>query len=165
MDELSERLDASRVGCVVGDVLLNHLAYADDMVLLAPSATALQRLLSICGEYGLQHDIVYNTQKTVCMICWPQKILMKFFPRFSLQGDVLEYVTTFKYLGFLLCSDMKDDADIRRRTMNIYALGNMIIRKFKKCNVPCKSLMYKTYCSSVYCSALWDSYRVGSLSK
>ena len=99
------------------------------------------------------------------MISWPPKILMKFLPTFTLQGDALEYVTSFKYLGFLLCSDLKDDIDIRRRTMNMYAIGNMIIRKFKKCNLTCKYLMFKTYCSSVYCSALWDNYRVGSLSK
>ena len=42
---------------------MNHLMYADDSVLLSPSATALSLLLHVCGKYGLEHDIRFNSKK------------------------------------------------------------------------------------------------------
>ena len=42
-------LNNVRVGCFVGTMLVNHLIYADDLVLLSPSAAGLSILLSICS--------------------------------------------------------------------------------------------------------------------
>ena len=39
---------------------VNSVNYADDMVLLAPTVTALQMLLEVCHTYAGPHDIVYN---------------------------------------------------------------------------------------------------------
>ena len=46
---------------------------ADDMVLLAPSVTALQTLLEVCHAYAGLHDIEYNTTKTDCMLVRPKQ--------------------------------------------------------------------------------------------
>ena len=47
-DDLNHRLQATGVGCYVGGAWANSLSYADDMVLLAPTVTALQALLEVC---------------------------------------------------------------------------------------------------------------------
>ena len=47
VDDLSVALNACRVGCCVGKILINHLMYADDLVILAPSVSGLSKLLSI----------------------------------------------------------------------------------------------------------------------
>ena len=44
---------------------MNHLMYADDICLLAPTASAMQQLLDICNDYGLANDITFNPLKTV----------------------------------------------------------------------------------------------------
>ena len=60
--------------CVPGCVYVGELmSYADAMVLLAPSVTALQILLGICRAYSDPHDIVYNTTKTVCLLVRPKQ--------------------------------------------------------------------------------------------
>ena len=41
VDELSKMLNNVHVGCFVGTMLVNHLMYADDLVLLSPSAAGL----------------------------------------------------------------------------------------------------------------------------
>ena len=42
MDDLSSLLNASRIGCHISDVGINHVFYADDLCLMAPCAIALQ---------------------------------------------------------------------------------------------------------------------------
>ena len=52
------------VGCCVGNVIINHLLYADDLVILAPSVAGLSKLLSICGIFGESNDIIFNQKKS-----------------------------------------------------------------------------------------------------
>ena len=63
MDELSKRLNNLEVGCQTGDMKLNHVMYADDLILLSPSTEDLQKLINTCGDYGIDHDIIYNVKK------------------------------------------------------------------------------------------------------
>ena len=39
MDDLSVNLKECPTGCIAGGTIVNHLMYADDIVLLSPSAT------------------------------------------------------------------------------------------------------------------------------
>ena len=41
MDDLSNKLNDIKVGCTIGATLINHIMYADDLVLLSPSAMGL----------------------------------------------------------------------------------------------------------------------------
>ena len=52
MDDLSVNLKKCPRGCIAGDTVVNHLMYADDIVLLSPSATGLSLLLHVCGKYS-----------------------------------------------------------------------------------------------------------------
>ena len=47
MDGLSDILCRTECGCTMGGRMINHLMYADDLVLLSPSAKGLQRLVDI----------------------------------------------------------------------------------------------------------------------
>ena len=39
MDDLSQSLNCCKTGCLSDEIIINHLMYADDLVLLWPSAT------------------------------------------------------------------------------------------------------------------------------
>ena len=58
MDELSKNLSNVNVGCCVNNNVINHIMYADDLCLLAPSAKGLQFLVNIRAKYASDHDIV-----------------------------------------------------------------------------------------------------------
>ena len=45
-------------------VIINHLMYADDLVLFAPSSVGLSKLLRICEKVGVTHNILYNSKKS-----------------------------------------------------------------------------------------------------
>ena len=62
-DDLNHHLQAIGVWCYIGGAWVNSLSYADDIVLLSPTVTALQTLLEVCRPYAGPHDIVYNTTK------------------------------------------------------------------------------------------------------
>ena len=47
MDDLSVNLKECPTGCIAGGTIVNHLMYADDIVLLSPSATGLSLLLHV----------------------------------------------------------------------------------------------------------------------
>ncbi|KAK2717321.1 hypothetical protein QYM36_006190 [Artemia franciscana] len=67
MEYLNLRLAQTWIGCFIGGVIFNSLSYADDLVILAPTAAALNHVLSICDEYASANNIVFSTAKTQCM--------------------------------------------------------------------------------------------------
>ena len=68
MDDLSKDLNACCVSCSNGSALYNHLMYADNLVIFSPCSRGLQQLLDVCSQYGVSHDVKYNTQKSVVTI-------------------------------------------------------------------------------------------------
>ena len=90
-DDLNHHLQATGVGCYVGGVWANSLSYADDMVLLAPTVTALQTLFEVCHTYAGPHGIVYNTMKTVCMLAQPKQSQGRFSTRVRLRNEELSF--------------------------------------------------------------------------
>ena len=45
LDELSEELNKCNVGCNLNGLLINHIMYADDLVLISPSSAGLSQLM------------------------------------------------------------------------------------------------------------------------
>ena len=61
IDDLLLALSKSGVGCYIGSNFVGALAFADDIVLIAPTATAMRKLLlSICGEFATEYCISFN---------------------------------------------------------------------------------------------------------
>ena len=71
MDLLKEVV-TSRIGCNIGGLFINILAYADDIVLIAPSWRALQHLLNIAAQESTEINMVLNASKSVCMVFSPK---------------------------------------------------------------------------------------------
>ena len=78
---------------------------------------------------------------------------------------MLEYVDVYKYLGVMINNVNNDDDEINMRMRGIYASGNMIIRKFGKCSIDCKIMMFRAFMGNIYASGLWSVYKVASYSK
>ena len=47
LDDLSDKLVTSKVGCSIDSLCMNHVMYADDICLMALSPAALHELISI----------------------------------------------------------------------------------------------------------------------
>ncbi len=68
VDGLSDLLNVSGIGCYVNNTCINHIFYADDLCVMAPSPSGLQLLLNICANYGIENDIIYNCKKSMCVV-------------------------------------------------------------------------------------------------
>ena len=66
INELSESLSKLPVGCCCGNTVVNHLMYADNIVLFAPSAKGLQKTINVCYAYGCDNLYLSNTN-SVCV--------------------------------------------------------------------------------------------------
>ena len=64
LDELLMKLESLDVGCFWNNHFAGALAYADDIVLLAPSASALRILLASCELHGSRLGLQFNPLKT-----------------------------------------------------------------------------------------------------
>ena len=156
MDDLSSRLNGIYAGCKIGARILNHLFYADDLVLMCPSHAGLQDLLNTCEEYAVEHDIKFNTKKSVVLIRRNRLLKNSIVPKFKLCGEELIEVEEAKYLGHYITADGKDTSDMTKACRQLYAQGNSLIRKFHMCTESAKIKLFVTYCSQIYCAQLWQ---------
>ena len=63
IDDLSRTLHSMPFGCYINNTCVNHLVYADDMVLLAPSPRVLQGLIDTATKYFVDNGLMINREK------------------------------------------------------------------------------------------------------
>ena len=165
MDGLSDKLNMSRYGCITSSRNVNHLMYADDLVLVAPSAKGMRELLHICELYGTEQDIKYNPKKSAILICRSLYTKNVSFAPFSIKGESINIVNKVKYLGHIITDDGMDDQDILRQCRQLYAQGNTLARNFFMCSDTVKINLFRTYFSSLYTSQLWWCYKDVTIKK
>lgn len=79
-------------------------------------------------------------------------------PPVLLNGMPLENVEQFKYLGHILTTGLKDNADIERERRALSIRANMIARRFARCSQEVKITLFRAYCTSLYSCSLWADY-------
>jgi hypothetical protein len=63
MDDLIVKLRKAGAGCHLGGVFCGVVGYADDLLLLAPSRSAMATMLRICEEYATENNLEFSTEK------------------------------------------------------------------------------------------------------
>ena len=164
IDEISSKLKSSQIGCFVNNECFNHLMYADDLCLLAPTAAALQRLIDICVEVGNDLDVIFYPKKSNFIVFKPASLSLN-IPPIVLLDKVLPAVRTVKYLGVLLNESNSDDDEILSQCRRLYARCNLLLRKFRRCSESVKKHLFITFCSPLYCMPLWFNFRMSALKK
>ena len=124
LDGLSSRLNKEHIGCAIGNVVINHQIYADDIVVLSPSAQGTNRLLGICANFGQENDIIFNPSKCAIVEFRGKASKSSLVPKFTMNGEAIPIANKYKYLGHILKEDLSDDEDINRQRCRIYRQGN-----------------------------------------
>ena len=66
--DMINKLDNMTCGITINNTNYSVFAYADDILLLSTTASGLQKLIDIAGEYLVQHGLQFNPSKSHCMI-------------------------------------------------------------------------------------------------
>jgi len=148
-----------KVGCNVRGTMINLLCFADDMVLLAHSWSALQSLIDVLFTSADRINMKFNANKPTVS----RKIVAHNFPQFTAGNDKLKFVDRFKYLGNIITKDLCDDEDIEREIKCLFTRCNVLISRFKHCSWLVKLKLSRSYCLCFYSIALWCSYNKTSL--
>jgi len=67
INSLLHSLAESGVGCFIGRVFVGALVYADDIVLLSPTASGMRTLLHVCDVFANDFSVVFNAAKSKCL--------------------------------------------------------------------------------------------------
>jgi len=125
--DLSTELNNIKTGCYVGEVLLNHLMFVDDICVFSSSVQGLQSILDVCQAYAESHGIIFNCSKTVCMTFKAKSAKSTVTPLLTLGGqNVKSVVNHYKYLGIVLDIELSDDKDIKRQLRYQYCAANKL---------------------------------------
>ena len=166
--DLISKITSMNIGCRYARTVINLLAFADDMVILAPSWFALQTLLLAVEAEASKLNMTFNTKKTVCMVFNPtdrRKVVCASFPDFTLAGFKLKFVDSFRYLGHIIDNCLCDDQDIKREIKALFTRTNILSRRFKRCTVQVKVRLFKAFCICFYDAALWHTFSNGAILK
>ena len=112
IDAMLISLSDANACCYMGLIFVGALAYADDIVMLAPTVNALRRLLAVCDDFADRFNISFNAQKSKCMIFPPRRrgpiprqINM---PTFQIGNSPTELVTSYCHLGYVITNQLLD---------------------------------------------------------
>ena len=98
IDSIVYKIKSANVGCYISTTCCSIFLYADDILLLSPTVTGLQILLSVCEKELVDLDMRINVKKSFCI---------RFGSRYNAQcseivlrdGSTLKWVNNCRYLG------------------------------------------------------------------
>jgi hypothetical protein len=162
-DILNEIADLS-VGCKLNMIRHNIQGYADDLTLLAPSASGLQLLVDRLSAMLSDLCLTLNTDKSVFMIFTQKNIRNEnLIPKLKLNGINLIIVNSYKYLGVIVTSNSSNGEDIKRAESSFLRQFYLIFRKFHSVDQNVLSYLFQSHCMSFYGCELWHDLS-GSIS-
>ena len=130
INDLLERLQASKLGAKVVSITVSSLGFADDILLIADDPAKLQALLDICGDWSRENGMSFNTKK--CKVLVLNAALKGL--SFKLTGRLLELVKETKYLGVTLS---------RTRLTSLY--GRHLAKILEKAEVRANAIRHKGF--------------------
>ena len=156
-ESLITRVVDSGIGCYVGDVCAAILMYADDIALLAPSRTAMQKLLDICDDFGGEFQLEFNPDKSESIIFGRNKYVTNLF----LNNKLIPNVNHVNYLGHHLHNKIQYTNDIfclQPLIADIKTRTNVILSYFNFLTIDSKIRIFNVNTSSYYGCVLTNQF-------
>ena len=155
LDDLLTGLSNLGVGCFWGSIFAGALCYADDLVLLAPSPSALRIMLRFCESFALERGLHFNASKTQ-LIRFSSSPSSACAARFHLSGSELPLLDSVVHLGHLLSYNLDDLPDVNSKLRDMIRKANCLFASFSGVGPAILSRLFQSYCLSLYGSCLWS---------
>ena len=157
IDPLISKLNRAKQGCYIGDICANAFAYADDIVILSPSCSALRYLISICESFAKEYEVIFNPDKCTLLI-FTDSDFRRNNANVMLCDRPVKIVKEEKHLGHLFSSDYCHTSNLINidsviRDMKVRT--NAIITQFKPVSWKSKVELFNSQCLPLYGCHLW----------
>ena len=113
------------IGCHLIKVFVGCILFADDLALLAPSRSALQKMIDLCTEYCNKYCLDFNSKKSKIMVFG--KSYSSYIAPLSISGSHIEYVKEWKYLGTTLVSGKRFSFTARPDLSSFFRAANAVL--------------------------------------
>ena len=130
IDDLVVRLKRAGIGCHMARLFIGAILFADDLCLLAPTRSALQKMLNICRDFFSELCLTFNPKKSKSLL-FGKGIDSVSQPLF-LGDEPIEYVKEWKYLGATVVSGSSISFCPRNDLRKFYASFNSIFNSFTR---------------------------------
>jgi Reverse transcriptase (RNA-dependent DNA polymerase) len=142
IDDMLLALSKASVGCPIGNVFIGALAYAGDIVIIAPSVCAMRKLLNVCDNYANEYHIMLNAEKSKCLafLSKNRRYLSEHLITglFNIGNITIEFVQSYSHLGHIINMKLSDDDDIRCRRFRFVGQVIYVLCCFRKIGFACQ---------------------------
>lgn len=108
LEQMFKKLDWEHLGLNINGSRLNHLRFADDLVLLEEDPKLLESMIQTLADKSREVGLEINSSKT--------KMMTNSFPRdITVNGQKLEYVEEYVYLGQIISPNDQMSKEIEKR--------------------------------------------------
>ena len=151
-------------GILCGTTFVGVTIYADDVLLLAPTREALQRMVKEAEHFASSNNIVFSTDpspaksKSKCMWFTGKSGQMDYPTPITLNGDALPWVETADHLGHKLHQTCTMAYDARCKRAQYIDKTTTLRDTFSYARPEEKLFALSTYAGGLYGYALWDLY-------
>ena len=132
IDPLIKSLRELGVGCHIGGLFLAVLLFADDICLMAPTRTALQKMIDTCSSYCFENGLSFNPLKSKVMIFDKRQVDLEKIEPLLLNGAEIDFVSQIKYLGMTVKSDPNFTFAAESDLRSFYRASNSVLNVLKK---------------------------------
>ena len=159
VNELIQKLRESGIGCWIGSSYMGIIAYADDLIILAPRRDALQRMVKISETYMREHKILFSAKKTKCIYFANKNSDQKdIIEQIEVAGKKIPWAASASHVGNSLHEDGTMDQDIKVKRAQFIDDVQTLQQEFYKCHPEVQSKLTSLYCSSCYGSNTWNLF-------
>ena len=155
IDDVISEISNLNEGCSLGGVKTNIICYADDISILAPSASGLQRILDVLYCRLSQLGLSVNFAKCSYMVFKAVKKSIDLPTKIYMNGHLLDRVNDFKYLGVILSQNMMIGKDVDRVVDLFLKQFYSMYSKFSFLDKDLLYFLFKSYTSSFYGAETW----------
>ena len=155
MDELLLQLKHNAIGCHWDHLFAGALCYADDLILLAPSLSALRLMLSSCESFSISHGLKFNASK-IQLIRFGSMPSSDYKATVYFCGSELQFVNTVTHLGHVLAYNLSDSTDIVLKTRDMVKKANCLLCSFTGADPATLTHLFRSFCLSLHGAALWN---------
>ena len=157
LDPLLGQLREAGVGCHIGKLFVGVVGYADDLLLLAPSRDAAQKMLKTCKLFAEKNNIKFSTNEDpkksktkVIHVVGPRGSALPKPAHLVLCGRPLPWVERADHLGHALHEDGTMSQDCKEKRAQFIDSSVKIQESFGFAHPHEQIVAIEKYCTAVY---------------